>query len=99
MLLAATGSWVARRTSRTAWRQAWRTHHPLVALVGAVPVAGMFAYVLATPLRDDHLLLRLAADSGLSRMPWRIHERSGSRRLLTIGRPAGARRLEPTVTE
>lgn len=73
---------LARRIDRHAWKQAWDMHHPLVILLSAIPGFGAFAYLAAKPVRSNRLLVRVALDAVLHKVPWRLYQRSGLRRLI-----------------
>jgi hypothetical protein len=85
MLLVASLRLLIRRIDWPAWRRAWGTHHPLVALLALVPALGAGAYFLAAPLRRSQLLARAALDAAGLRLPWRLYQRCGLRRLV-VGR-------------
>lgn len=81
---------LARRIDRRTWKQAWDMHHPLVILLSAIPGFGAFAYLAAKPVRSNRLLVRVALDAVLHKVPWRLYHRSGLRRLIV--RPAQPQR-------
>ncbi|MEZ4521485.1 MAG: phosphatase PAP2 family protein [Thermomicrobiales bacterium] len=86
-LLAATISLLARKIDRAEWRRRFSIHSPLVIIVAAMPGIGTFAYLLSGPIRSHHMLLRMAADTMLLKVPWRLYERIGWRSL--VARPEG----------
>lgn len=85
---AATVKLAARRIDRHAWKQAWDIHSPFVILLSAIPGFGAFAYLAAKPVRSSRLLMRVTLDSVMHKVPWKLYERSGMRRL--IARRAGS---------
>lgn len=87
-LLIATFRLLTRRIDRRAWRQAFGIHSPLVLLIAGMPGIGTFAYLAARPMRTNPLLLRVALDAALLKLPWRIYERTGLR--WVIARPSAA---------
>lgn len=95
-LLSATGRLMTCRIDRHGWRQAWSIHNPLVIALAAIPGFGAFAYLAAGPVRSNRLLMRLTVDAVMHKLPWRLYERTGMRRMMVIGRAAGSRQ---TVTE
>jgi membrane-associated phospholipid phosphatase len=98
-LLAATGRVVARRSSVREWRQAWSIHNPLVMLLAAIPGFGAFAYLAAGPVRSNRLLVRVTFDALMFKVPWRLYERTGLRRVVVIGRATGKHvNLAPDAT-
>lgn len=56
-------------------RAARATHSLPVMAVAAVPGLGSAAYVLASPLRRNRVLLAVAMDQGLRRLPFGVYER------------------------
>ena len=74
-----------RRIDRHAWRQALSVHNPLVIVLAAIPGFGALAYVASGPVRSNRLLLRVVLDAALSKLPWRLYERTGAQRLVTAG--------------
>jgi len=91
-LLAATARLMARRIDRQAWKQAWSIHNPLVIALGAIPGFGTFAYLAAGPVRSNRLLMRVTVDAVMFKMPWRLYERTGMRRVVVVGRAVNSRR-------
>lgn len=85
---AATVKFAARRIDRHEWKQSWQMHSPLVLLLSAIPGFGAFAYLAAKPVRSNRLLMRVTLDAVMHKVPGRLYERSGMRRI--IARPAGA---------
>jgi undecaprenyl-diphosphatase len=79
---AATVRLLRRRIDRQQWKLAWSIHSPLVMLLSATPGVGSFAYLASKPIRADRLLLRVLLDAVLMRVPKRLYERSGGRRLV-----------------
>jgi hypothetical protein len=88
-LLGATGRLMARRIDFASWKQSFSIHNPVVIALGAIPGFGAFAYLAAGPIRKNRLLMRLTVDAVMFKMPWRLYERTGMRRVLVIGRAAG----------
>jgi hypothetical protein len=86
-LLLVTLRLLARRIDRHAWRQAAGIHSPLVVLLSAVPGLGTFAYLGSRPVRSHHLLLRVGLDTVMLKVPWRLYERLGLRRLVARALP------------
>ena len=94
-LLAATIRLLLRKIDRDEWRRDFSIHSPLVLLVAGMPGIGTFAYLLSGPIRSNHMLMRMLADTILLKIPGRIYERVGWRAL--VARPAGwAERSEAT---
>jgi undecaprenyl-diphosphatase len=81
---------LARRIDRHTWKQAWDMHHPIVILLSAIPGFGSFAYLAAKPVRSNRLLVRVTLDAVLYKVPWRLYQRSRTRRLIV--RPVMATR-------
>jgi|GEM_PF-2355159 len=101
-LLGATGRLMARRIDFAAWKQAFSIHNPVVIALAAIPGFGAFAYLAAGPIRKNRLLMRLTVDAVMFKMPWRLYERTGMRRVMVIGRAAGTHgpaATEPTTVE
>jgi undecaprenyl-diphosphatase len=90
-LAAASIKLLLRRSDRRAWKQAWSIHNPLVIALAAIPGFGTFAYMAAGPIRSNRLLARVMVDAVMHKLPWRLYERSGMRRVVVIGRSAGSR--------
>lgn len=88
-LLGATGRLMARRIDFAAWKQSFSIHNPVVIALAAIPGFGAFAYLAAGPIRKNRLLMRLTVDAVMFKMPWRLYERTGMRRVMVIGRAAG----------
>ena len=86
MLLSVTVRWALGRADRQNWRDVWEIHHPFVAVIGAMPVIGSAAYLIVTPLRSNLLAWRAVSDAMLSKIPWQLHERLGTRRLIVPSR-------------
>ncbi len=78
---------LGRRIDRRGWRQAMAIHSPLVLLLAAMPVVGKFSYVAAGPVRSDRLLVRIALDAVLLKLPWHVYERTRLRRLVARQSP------------
>lgn len=99
---AATLKLMLRRSDRHAFRQSFSIHNPLVIAIAAIPGFGTFAYLASGPIRSNRLLMRVTVDAVMFKLPWRLYERSGMRRVLVIGRATGSRagqpRPEPAVT-
>ncbi|HYI14455.1 MAG TPA: phosphatase PAP2 family protein [Thermomicrobiales bacterium] len=89
-LLGATGRLMARRIDFATWKQAFSIHNPVVIALAAIPGFGAFAYLAAGPIRKNRLLMRLTVDAVMFKMPWRLYERTGMRRVMVIGRSAGS---------
>lgn len=87
-LLGATGRLVTRRIDLATWKQAFSIHNPVVIALAAIPGFGAFAYLAAGPIRKNRLLMRLTVDAVMFKMPWRLYERTGMRRVMVIGRAA-----------
>ena len=107
---AATVRLFGRRIDRRTWKMAWDVHHPLVIAISAIPGFGAFAYLVSRPVRSNRLLMLVAADAVMLKVPKRIYVRSGLRRLVApaaqpqpvsavVPLPAGPRyrRLEPSL--
>lgn len=88
-LLTATLKLFARRASMTEWRQAWSIHNPIVIALAAVPGFGAFAYLASGPIRSSRLLVRVTVDAVMFKVPWRLYERTGMRKMIVAGRRAG----------
>lgn len=58
----------------------------MVVVLSAIPGFGAFAYLAAKPGRQSRLLVRAAVDQLMVKVPGRLYERSGARRL--IAKPA-----------
>jgi membrane-associated phospholipid phosphatase len=86
-LVVATLKLLLRSIDRHAWRLALGIHSPLVMLMGAVPGFGAFAYLGSRPVRSNHLLIRVGLDTALLKVPWRLYERCGLRRLVARSLP------------
>ena len=71
-----------RRIDRDTWRKGWDVHHPVVIVLSAIPGFGAFAYLAARPVRSNRLLLRVAADAVMLKLPMHVYQRSGLRRLV-----------------
>lgn len=95
MLGVATARLLSRRIDRRAWKRAWQTHSPLVILLAAIPGFGAFAYLVAKPVRSNRLLLRVALDAVMLKIPKRLYERSGLRRMVVTPELAGEAQSEP----
>jgi hypothetical protein len=89
-LLGATGRLMARRIDFATWKQAFSIHNPVVIALAAIPGFGAFAYLASGPIRKNRLLMRLTVDAVMFKMPWRLYERTGMRRVMVIGRAAGS---------
>jgi hypothetical protein len=87
-LLVATLRLLTRRIDRRAWQQAFGIHSPLVLLIAGMPAIGTFAYLASRPMRTNPLLLRVALDAALLKLPWQVYERTGLR--WVIARPSAA---------
>ena len=79
----ATARLLGRRIDRARWRQTMAIHSPLVLLFAAMPVVGTFSYLASGPVRSNRLLVRVALDAVLLKLPWHVYERIG----LAPGRP------------
>lgn len=84
-LLIATVRLLTRNIDRHTWGQAFSIHSPLVILIAGMPGIGTFAYLASRPLRSNHLLLRVAGDAVLLKLPGNVYERTGVR--WVIARP------------
>jgi hypothetical protein len=71
----AEGRALIRRRVDEETRSARRVHTLTVAVVGAIPGAGAAAYVLAEPLRKNRVLMAVAVDQALRKLPFRIYHR------------------------
>jgi hypothetical protein len=89
-LLGATGRLLARRIDFATLKQSFSIHNPVVIALAAIPGFGAFAYLAAGPIRKNRLLMRLTVDAVMFKMPWRLYERTGMRRMMVIGRAAGS---------
>lgn len=89
-LIGATGRLMARRIDFVGWKQSFSIHNPVVIALAAIPGFGAFAYLAAGPVRKNRLLMRLTVDAVMFKLPWRLYERSGMRRMVVIGRSAGS---------
>ena len=78
-MLLSTGRLLTRRIDHHAWREAMGIHSPLVLALTCLPGIGTFAYLTAKPIRSHHLLVRVALDAVLLRLPARVYERLGLR--------------------
>ena len=87
---AATARLMMRRIDRREWGLAWSIHNPLVIAIAAIPGFGTFAYLAAGPVRANRLLMRLTVDAVMHKLPWRLYERTGMRRVMVIGRSQGS---------
>lgn len=85
---AATTKLMMRKIDRHEWKQTWDIHSPLVLLLSAIPGFGAFAYLAAKPVRSNRLIMRVTLDAVMHKVPWKLYQRSGVRRI--IARPAGA---------
>jgi membrane-associated phospholipid phosphatase len=83
---AATLRLLTRRIDRATWKGAWEVHHPVVIVLSTIPGFGAFAYLAARPVRSNRMLMRVAVDAVMLKLPKGIYERSGLRRLIA-GRP------------
>ncbi len=81
-MLRVTWQYATRRIDRESWREAIGIHSPLVLLISAIPGFGAFAYLASKPLRSDHLLLAVAVDAVMLKVPFRLYERLGFRRIV-----------------
>lgn len=97
-LLGATGRLLARRIDLATWKLSFSIHNPVVIALAAIPGFGAFAYLAAGPIRSNRLLMRLTVDAVMFKMPWRLYERTGMRRVMVIGRAAGSHGTD-TVSE
>lgn len=78
----ATARFLSGRIDRRQWRASLGVHSPLVMILTVPPILGEFAYLAARPIRANHLLLRVALDTTLVKVPWNLYERSGLRWIL-----------------
>ncbi len=70
----AKGEWSGIRNP-TARREARAVHSAPVAILGAVPGFGAFAYLAAAPFRKQRALRAVLFDQALRHMPFRLHAR------------------------
>lgn len=91
-LLGSTGRLLARRIDFATWKLAFSIHNPVVIALAAIPGFGAFSYLAAGPIRKNRLLMRLTVDAVMFKMPWRLYERTGMRRVMVIGRSIGSHR-------
>ncbi len=96
-ILGSTGRLLARRIDFATWKLSFSIHNPVVIAFAAVPGFGAFAYLAAGPIRKNRLLMRLTVDAVMFKMPWRLYERTGMRRVMVIGRSSGSRRSTSIV--
>jgi membrane-associated phospholipid phosphatase len=82
---AATVKLLARKIDRREWKHTWDIHSPLVLLLAAIPGFGAFSYLAARPVRSNRLLMRVTLDAVMHKVPWKLYQRSGMRRI--IARP------------
>ncbi len=73
---------VTGRIDRHIYRRMMGIHTPLVLLITCMPGIGTFAYLASRPFRAHHLLVRVALDAVLLKLPKRVYERSGARPIL-----------------
>ena len=71
----AEGRALLRRRVDEQTRVARRVHTLAVAFVSAVPGLGAAAYILAEPLRKNRVLMAVAADQALRKLPFRLYYR------------------------
>jgi hypothetical protein len=81
-LLRVTWQYLTKRIDRDEWREAVGVHSPLVLMISAIPGFGAFAYLASKPIRSDHLLLHVAVDAVMLKVPFRLYERFGLRRIV-----------------
>ncbi len=89
----ATARLLTGRIDRARWRQTMSVHSPLVLLFAAIPDIGTFSYLASGPVRSNRLLVRVALDAVLVKLPWHVYERIGLRRV--IARPAATGKVAP----
>jgi undecaprenyl-diphosphatase len=81
-LMASTGRLLARRIDRKEWKRAFDIHSPFVIALSAIPGFGAFAYLAAKPVRSNRLLVRVMVDAMMLKVPGKLYERMGMRRLI-----------------
>ena len=64
-------------------------HSPLVLLFAAMPGIGTFSYMASKPMREQAKVARLVLDGAGEKLPWRMYERLGLKRIVTAGNPSG----------
>jgi membrane-associated phospholipid phosphatase len=82
-LLLATILLLLRRRSRAQWKRSLSIHSPLVIVIAAMPGIGTFSYMASKPMREQAKVARLVLDAGGEKLPWRLYERLGLRRIVT----------------
>jgi hypothetical protein len=75
-----------RRIDRHRLRLGLSIHSPLVLLIAALPGIGTFSYLASGPILTNHQLWRVAIDTVGMKLPFRVYERLGFRRI--IARPS-----------
>lgn len=84
-----------RKRSLGQWRQAMAVHSPLVLLIAALPGFGTFCYMASGPALRNHMVMRLGLDAAGLKVPLRLYERLGFRRVVAPPRRhAGHRSVE-----
>ncbi len=81
-LSAATVKLLLRKLDRQGWKAARQVHHPLVIALSLIPGFGAFAYLAARPVRSNRLLVRVALDAVMLKLPKQCWQRSRVRRLV-----------------
>jgi hypothetical protein len=98
LVLRAKAEWRALR-GRGSAAEARRIHTLPVALLGAVPGAGAFAYLLAKPFREQRALGAILADQSMRKLPARTYGRLHLGALTTFwARPLDAAPATGTAT-
>jgi hypothetical protein len=71
-----------RRITAATLRRNMGIHSPLVLALTCMPGIGTFAYLASRPCRAHHLLVRVALDAALTRLPRDIYGRAGLRAVI-----------------
>lgn len=87
---------LVRKRSPGEWRRAMATHSPLVLLVAALPGFGTFCYMASGPILRNHMVLRLGLDAAGLKVPFRLYERMGFRRVVA---PPARRPVQHSVED
>jgi hypothetical protein len=85
-MLLATLLLLARRRDRASWKRSMSIHSPLVLVIAAMPGVGTFSYMASKPMREQAKVGRLVLDGAGEKLPWRLYERLGLKRIVTAGR-------------
>jgi hypothetical protein len=89
---------VTRRIDARTFRRLMGIHSPLVLLITCLPGIGTFAYLASKPFRAHHLLVRVALDAVLLKLPKGIYQRSGARPIVARPPRRAADAPEPAAT-